>query len=192
VPSADEAREQAREILAQRRYHDTDLPRPFRGPLRWAGDRLDDVGRWFAGRFDDVNAVLPGGAFVVWLLIGALVVALAALLARTVIRRRVTLARPPDGGHPAEEDPRELERAADAAERAGEWERALRLRFRAGVLRLRLEPGTLETTGEIAAALDSPTFDAFGADFDAIVYGGRDATEADAREAREAWAEVLR
>jgi hypothetical protein len=189
VADAAAAREQAREILAQRRYHETDVPRPFKGPLRWAGDRLEDVGRWFADRFDAVDGLLPGGALVVWLLIAAVVVAVAAVLARAVIRRRITADRPRHEDRPAEEDPRALERAADAAERAGEWERAVRLRFRAGALRLAAQA---KTTGEIAGEVGSPGFERFGEDFDAIVYGGREAAEDDARESREAWAEVLR
>jgi hypothetical protein len=194
--TATSAREQAREILGQRRYQDADVPRPFKKPLDWLGDRVRDVGTWLSDRFDDVDGALPGGPIVVWLLIAALVVGLTVLLARGLIRRRVALPRPGRAAAQPELDPRELEREADAAERAGDFERAVRLRFRAGVLRLErgqvLEPGGLRTTAEIGAVLHSGTYDELGAEFDAIAYGGRPAGEDDAREAREGWAEVLR
>ncbi len=188
-PSADEAREQAREILSRPRYQDAEVPQPFKQPLRWAGDRLEDAGRWLSGGFDDVDGLLPGGAVVVWVVLGVLVVALAAWVARLLIRRRVAVPRAPRVEPAAAQDPRALEREADAAERAGEWERAVRLRFRAGVLRLAAQS---KTTGEIAAEAGSPAFDAFGPEFDAIAYGGREAGQDDARDAREAWDEVLR
>jgi hypothetical protein len=189
VADAAAAREQAREILSQRRYHDTEVPRPFKGPLGWAGDRLQDVGHWFAGLFDDVDGALPGGALVVWLLIAAIVVALAVVVARAAIRRRVARVHAPRASAAPTDDPRALEREADAAERAGEWERAVRLRFRAGALRLAAQA---KTTGDIAAELGSPEFERFGAGFDAIAYGGREAAEDDARASRETWAKVLR
>ena len=93
------------------------------------------------------------------------------------------------------EDPAALERAADAAEREERWEEAVRLRFRAGLLRLDARrivgyrPSL--TTGEVRRALGSPAFDAVGRDFDAIAYGGRAAGPDDAGAARAGWAEVL-
>jgi hypothetical protein len=195
VPDPGAAREQAREILGQRRYHDTDVPRPFKGPLRWLGDRVEDVGNWLGRVFADVDGALPGGAWVVWVLVGAAAVALGVALSRGLIRRRAAGARPGRAAVEPEVDPRELEREADAAERAGDYERAIRLRFRAGVVRLErghvLEPGGLRTTGEIAAVLRSPPFDAVGSAFDEIVYGERPAQEEDAASARERWDEVL-
>jgi hypothetical protein len=195
VPDAASAREQARQILGERRYRDTNVPRPFKGPLRWLGDRVKDAGDWFARRFDDLNGALPGGAWVVWLLLAAAAVALGVVLSRALIRRRAAVVRPGRAAREPEIDPRELERSADAAERDGDYERAIRLRFRAGVLRLErghvLEPGGLRTTGEIAAVLDSPPFAAVGSEFDEIVYGGRPAQAHDAASARERWGEVL-
>jgi hypothetical protein len=195
VADAASAREQAREILGQRRYRDTEVPAPFKGPLRWLGDRIEDVGSWLAGAFDDVAEVLPGGAVALWLLLAAGAIALTVFAARGLIRRRATGVHASRERPAPEADPRELERDADAAERAGDWERAVRLRFRAGVLRLErgqvLEPGGLRTTGEIAAELHSLPFDLVGADFDEIVYGGRPAAPADAEAARERWKEIV-
>ena len=84
---------------------------------------------------------------------------------------------------PTRDDPAALEREADRAAAAGEWETAVRLRFRAGLLRLDarelIEYRPSLTTGEVAAAVGSPTFERVGADFDAIAYGGRAAGEQD-------------
>ncbi len=88
-----------------------------------------------------------------------------------------------------------LEREADRAERDGEWERAVRLRFRAGLLRLddrrviAYRPSL--TTGEVARSVGSPAFREVGERFDAIAYGGRTAEREDAEHARRGWAEVL-
>ena len=55
----------------------------------WLGDRIEDVGDWFGGGFDDVDGALPGGAWVVWLLVAVGVAALAVLVAARGDRARV-------------------------------------------------------------------------------------------------------
>jgi hypothetical protein len=88
-----------------------------------------------------------------------------------------------------------LEAAADEAERAGHYDRAVRLRFGAGLLRLAqarafdLRPSS--TVGEIVAALRSPPLGDLASTFEAIVYGGRRAVRADAESARRGWRTVL-
>jgi len=192
-----QAREQAREILSERRFQDSDVPRPFARPLNWLGERIEDVGTWFADRFRDIDASLPGGSWVVWLVIGALVAVLAVVVSRSMIRRRAVAGYGPGGlrESPPPLDPAALERDAEAAERNGDFEAAVRLRFRAGVGRLergrRLEPGGLRTTGAISWVLDSDAFDTLGADFDDIVYGSRTADADDVRAARSGWTAVL-
>ena len=89
------------------------------------------------------------------------------------------------------EDPRALDRRADAAEAAGDLEAALRLRFRAGLLRLDAR-GAIEfrpsiSTYEVRRALHSDDFDALAATFDDVVYGGRPAAPSDLAAARERW-----
>jgi Domain of unknown function (DUF4129) len=95
----------------------------------------------------------------------------------------------------APEGPVALERRADEAERARDHALAVRLRFRAGLMRL----GEREvipyrpslTTAEARRRLRSEPFDRLATDFDAIAYGGRAAGDDDARAAREGWREVL-
>jgi uncharacterized protein DUF4129 len=191
-PDASEARAHAREILEERRFRGSGVPRPFAGILRWLGDRLQPV----SDLIDDISGWTPGGRPVVFLVLSALVLLAALGLARGSIRRRASAAaRAARARAPTREDPEALERDAERAAANGEWETAVRLRFRAGLLRLDarelIEYRPSLTTGEVAVAVDSPTFERVGADFDAIAYGGRPAGEQDEAASREGWQRVL-
>jgi hypothetical protein len=186
----DETRRQARDILDERRYQPAKVPRPFEGFLEWLGDRLRPIGELL----DDVLSSAPGR---VLLLAGF--VALVAVVATVIARRRgragSTVRR--GGGGDAEEslDPARLEREADAAERRGDLDRALRLRFRAGLLRLD-DVGAISfrpslTSGQVARRLRQPAFDDLAITFDGVAYGGRRASADDVRVARERWPRVL-
>ncbi len=104
---------------------------------------------------------------------------MAVLLVRVVRARRSSPDARSAAAVPAAkvEDPDELERAADAAERAGRLDDAVRLRFRAGLLRLgsrgaiRYRPSV--TTGEVRRVLGSDTFDELARTFEAVAYGGQ-------------------
>jgi hypothetical protein len=192
APDAAQARARAREILRERRFRGSGVPRPFAGLLRWLGDRLRPVVEFI----DDLAVRIPGGRPVVFVILSALVLLAAAALARGSIRRRAAAAvRAVRARTPAREDPAELEREAARAAAAGEWETAVRLRFRAGLLRLDARELIVYrsslTTGEVAAAVGSPTFERVGADFDEIVYGGRPAGEQDDAASREGWQRLL-
>ncbi len=186
------ARADARDILAERRFRGSDLPGPFHGLLerlsRWA-HKLDGVFNW-------LNDRLPGGGGVVWIVLAALVCAIAAFVARRVLSGRVRASEAAAAAAgPAHEDARALERRADAAEAAGDLETALRLRFRAGLLRLD-ERGAIEfrpsiSTHEVRRALRSEDFDSLAATFDDVVYGGRPPAEDDLSSARERWPRVV-
>jgi hypothetical protein len=127
----------------------------------------------------------------------ALVGGLGWLIAGRTARRRAaaaTAAAARAAGARAE-SPASLERRAEEAERRGAHEEALRLRFRAGLLRLDAR-GTIELrpslpTGEVARTLRSSDFDRLAGDFDAVVYGGRPAEPEDVDAARRGWAAVL-
>lgn len=191
--SAAGSREAARDVLDDRRYTGTQVPRPFTGVLRWLGDRL----RPARDLVEDVADAIPGGPVTLWLVAAVLVSGAAIALARRSIRRTARGAggRVARAGRERPEDPRALEAQADRAEAEGDWQAAVRLRFRAGLLRLAAEdvlpyrPSL--TTGEVSRALQSPAFDRVGRDFDAIAYGGRGARAEDAAAAREGWREIL-
>jgi len=155
--SAAAPRGRAREILRERRFRGTELPRPFTGVLRWLGERLDPVARLI----DSIARALPGGRSGLVALAGLLLLLAAFALSRRFIRRGA--GRSGATGVPRAAralDPRALEREADAAEREGRFEAAVRLRMRAGLLRL--DAGQVIayrpslTTGEVARALGSP------------------------------------
>ena len=191
VPAGEERR-RARELLGEQRFRGAELPRPFAGPLEWLGDRIEPAIEWI----NDRGSRVPGGPILLWTLLAAGALLAATGVTSTTIRRRaVALDRARAAALPATDDPRALEREAERAERDGDWERAVRLRMRAGLLRLdrrRLivyRPSL--TTGEVARTIRSPAFSEAGERFDAIAYGGRPAGRDDAEHARRAWAEVL-
>lgn len=185
-PDVEAARAQAAEILDERRFTGTDLPQPLREPFETLGGWLDDLFGWFVD-------LVPGGAPVGWAILAALVLLVAAALATRSVRRRTVLEEEATiAERRAGEDPRALEAEADRAEAAGDLARAIRLRFRAGLLDLdaagviELRPG--QTTGAIAAQVGDERFDALRETFDAVAYGHAEPTAADAAAAREGWA----
>ena len=188
----EQAREQARQILSERRFHGTSLPRPFHGVLSWLGDRLHFIARWW-----DWVAAKVGGQPVMWAIVGAIVLALAAFLGARLAKRRTEVEALGIGrrARGRSEDPAELERLADEAERRGDLEVALRLRFRAGLLRLgRAQALPLRPslrTREVRRALRSARFDRLARDFDEVVYGGRPPRAADVEAARSEWPQVV-
>ena len=193
VEMSGDPRADAREIVAQRRFRGTRVQGPFRG-------LLDRIGRWLEPLGDLVprlDRALPGGRAVVWTLLALAMLGLGWLLGGRTIRRRAALAAA--GGRDAgerRESPAELERQAEEAQRRGDYEAALRLRFRAGLLRLDAR-GTIHyrpslQTYEVAGALRKVEFDRLSAGFGEVVYGGRPASAEDVEAARRDWEAVLR
>lgn len=191
--TADDSRAEARRILDGRRFNRSPVPRPLRGVLRWLGDVLRPVGEPLAKAWDRVS----GNALAMGALAG-LVMAAAALVSTRAIRRRAAsgVARSRrarrDGGAL---DPEELERQALAAEHSGDLATALRLRFRAGVVRLDragiVDDQPALTTGELTRRLTSPRLRHLATAFEEVAYGGRPATAGDVDEARAGWPRVL-
>jgi C4-dicarboxylate-specific signal transduction histidine kinase len=187
-----EARAEARRVLSERRFHHSRLPRPFHGILSWLARHLQFVASawdWLAGQV--------GGARVLWAILGAVVLAIAVYVALWLGRRRaaVEASTSQAAGRSSELDPRVLEREAEKAERRGDLEAALRLRFRAGLLRLGrasalpLRPSL--RTREARRTLRSPRFDRLADDFDEVVYGRREPRPGDLEAARAEWPRVL-
>ena len=186
-------RAEAREILEDRRFDRSSVPRPLQGLLRRMGGWLRPVTEPIGRLWDDVtgNALATG-------LVGGLVVALAAFVAARLIARRTSAGlrreraerRRADG-----DDPDALERAAADAERAGDLEWAVRLRFRAGLLRLHRAGAIVDrpalTTGELTRSLALPHLRDLTTTFEQVAYGRRPATPDDVDAARQDWPRVL-
>jgi len=190
--STSTAADDARAILRERRFHARKDPRPLAGVLRHIGGWLRPVGdpiRRLARKVADNAVGLP--------ILAGIVVALAALIGVRVARRRTmtNLVAGRLGRRPTPVDPAELERQADAAERASDLDLAFRLRFEAGLLRLhdagRLRLKASTTTGEVLRTVPSATLSELAMTLEEIVYGGRPAQAPDLDAARAGWARVL-
>ncbi|MGH9034406.1 MAG: hypothetical protein ACRD0O_01465 [Acidimicrobiia bacterium] len=188
------AREAARDILSEEPFTSRPLPRPFAGVLRRLGEWVVDPVQRFLSRLGDG---LPEVGSPLWLVLAGAVIAAAALVALRLVRDRGRERPERRTGSSPERgtDPAQLEAWAEEAERRGELDEALRLRFRAGLIRLdlmgalELQPGL--TNRAVARALRSACFDGLAVDFDEVVYGGRTATPDDVGEARVGWPAVL-
>lgn len=193
LPARADAAARARHILSERRFTGSSVPRPFHGVLAWLGDKLSFIGRLV----HRLGRSVPGGPAVVWTILCAIVVGIAAAVAVRIARRREgrLLATERRERRRERDDPRALERAASQAEESGQFELALRLRFRAGLIRLaradRLPVTDSLTSGQAAELLRLDDFDVLAREFDEVVYGRRPPGRDDVVRAREEWARVL-
>jgi hypothetical protein len=180
-----QAQAAAAAVLHQRQYGRAPLPDPI-------GTVLGKVGNFIS----KLAAKAPGGPVVFWLVVAIIVLVGAALGARRMMRRLDPAARTAAaGGTLAADDPRALERAADAAQARGAFDEAIRLRFQAGLLtlgergRLAYRPSLL--TGDVRRELHSETFDELAARFEEVAYAHASADEHEAGEAKDGWRKVL-
>lgn len=189
----EQAREDAREILSRPPFDPVDPPRPFRGVLEQLGEWLRPVGRPVG---DAVEWLTGPGPHRLPLLL--LVFVLAVLLTARLARTRTAAGVMDEGGgrrRGRRDDPDELDRAADQAEQQGDLAAAVRLRFRAGLLRLDaagvidLRPSL--TAGDLVRQVRSPRLRELVRTFEAVAYGGRDASPQDVDAARRGWPQVL-
>ncbi len=185
-----EARAHAREIVAQDRFEGGE----HHGGLLYGV--FVKLGDWL----ESLTNALPGGPTTGWLLLVAVVVAVTATVVNAIGARRrrhaaARVAGPSDVPGAAQLGPAELERRALEAERTGDLDGAVRLRFAAGLLRLdaihaiELRPSL--TSGAVGRTLRSERYDDLAATHDAIAYGGRHAADQDAAAAREEWPVVV-
>ena len=191
----DSARRVAEDILADPRYHPRRGPRPLAGFFERLGELVvDPIIRFFRSIGEGLPSIgsPPWIALAAGVVIAALVVAVRLSSGRG---RQRFASRGLIGDDEHGLGPDELERRADDAERRGDLDAALRLRFLAGLARLddagivRLRPGL--TNAAVSRALRSRDFDGLANDFDEVAYGGRPATSDDVSAARSTWPAVV-
>jgi hypothetical protein len=189
------ARERARAILAESRFHSGPIPRPLHGLLHAVGRALESPLQALEELVSSLAVDVPGGSTTVWAALAAAVLALTAALAARGARRSL---RDPTGGTEGAARTlraRDLERDATAAEAQERHGDAVRLRFRAGLMRLAelelVDGAPSMLNAEVARALDSEDFDRLARRFEQIAYGGREADAEDVRVARREWSSVL-
>lgn len=124
-------------------------------------------------------------AYVIWMLVRRRVSAVQSSHKKSATTK-MTATRP---------EPLTLEQVADEAARAGDFERAIRLRFQAGLLRLEKQ-GVLAyhetlTTGDVSDVLHNPRFSVIATSFDAVAYGNRPAGLDEYQSAADTWPIVL-
>ncbi len=193
---ADRAREQARDVLSQPRFQPTEIGAPLRSVRERIGAALRALGRPFEGALEWVAGWLPGGRAALWALLGLLVFGGFAIAAARVARRTAAAetAAGAQGDGPERVSAARLRAQADRAERDGDLELALRLRFRAGLAELdsreliELRPAL--TNRELLRDVPSPTLAGLVSGFESVAYGGRPAAPEDVRDAREGWPRV--
>ncbi len=191
--ASDAARRDAETVLEGRRFQPPRVPRPFKGVLT-------TIGRWLKPVADPLERLWSriAGSLAGQITLVVVIFLLAAAISLRLVGRRSprALSRSRAIGIDAEGlDPDTLEREAAAAEQTGDLDRAVRLRFVAGVLRLdragAISYRSSMTTGQLTSTLRSPSFAELAAAFDEIAYGGRPAGEPDVRAAKSTWPRVL-
>lgn len=198
------ARHQVEQILSRPPYRNSDrTPRPLAGILHALGRALDAVFgpplRWLYhhvllhighGFTESVGAWWP-------LAVAALAVVAGVLAGVVLVRHRTRVQAPAvaSRGHLSAEDPGALEAEASAAETAGDHERAVRLRYRAGLIRLARQGALVDdgarTDRQLAQLVGSATFGRLARRHERIVYGGEPAVAEDSSTARHEWPRVL-
>lgn len=180
------------------------LPHPLRGLFTWIGHALKFVLGGFLGWvYHHVLLKLGhgfGDAFGSWwpYVLVVIAVVLGAMMGYVAFRRRTRL-QLTDTHQRADraprQDPEELERQADAAVAANDFETAVRLWYQAGVLRLTLRgsitSGPMRTDAQLVRELPSKTLANLASRHAQIVYGRQRATSDDAQQAREGWRVVV-
>lgn len=196
------ARHEARQILSQPPFssptHHSALDGFFHDLGQWLYDVVGPVWRFMVHHFFHPVQHGLSLAFGAWwpVALGAIVLAAAVIVGLRLAskRARVGVTRAARVLEVRDEDPDELDVASAQAEHGGDYELAVRLRFRAGLARL--ERGGLitgrrtHTSSQLAYMLRSPTFDSLAGQLDGIVYAGQPATADHVGAARSGWPQV--
>jgi hypothetical protein len=200
------AREQAHGILAHPPYRTTPshAPRPLAGVFHAIGRGLNAaLGRPASWLYHHLLVHIGHGlqsTFGGWwvIVVGVMATVLGAAMAVMIVKRRARISTrdvASVGTGAGTEDPDDIDHRALAAESTGDHETAVRLFFRAGLLRLQMK-GLLsnqnaQTTRQLTEHLHSPTFNALAERHEVIVYARQPATAVDVDTARRDWPRVL-
>jgi hypothetical protein len=195
VGQSQSPRQEARAILNSRRYKGSPVPQPLHGPLAWLGREISHLGHHLRFNVPATQTKVSGFWLIVGLILAVVVLVVVLRLMRGRGGLRVDRAGKDRDVRIADDDPRSLDELADDAERAGDLDSALRLRFRAGLLRLArmkaIPARSSVTTREVRRALRSSEFDGLARSFDEVAYGRRSAGPTDLQQARHSWPRVL-
>ena len=181
------ARTAANDILTSGRYQSA---RPGENNPNWLesaiGWIIDHIPRPVKSLFGSREA---------WVLLG--VIALVVMIASAARHGRKRLTEPEAAGHassPTANAP-DLMRAADEAERAGDYSQAVRLRFAATVVDLRrigvVASEQTTTAGMVRRALPGQEVSTLSRAFEQVAYAAAPASADDAAAARVGWSRVL-
>ena len=199
-------RHEAKRILNHSPFKSTPshFPHPLRGLFTWIGHALKFVFGGFLGwTYRHVLLKVGHGfssAFGSWwpYVLAVLAVLVGALVGYFAYRRRTRFQQADSrqrANRAPRQDPEELERLAEAAAAAYDFETAVRLWYQAGVLRLTLHgsitSGPMRTDAQLVRELPSSTFVDLASRHAQIVYGRQRATSDDAQRAREGWRVVV-
>jgi hypothetical protein len=180
------------------------LPHPLRGLFTWIGHALKFVfGGFFGWLYRNVLKKFGHGfssTFGSWwpYVLLVLAIAVGVFIGYVAFRRRTRLQqaelyqrieRAP------RQDPEALERRAEAAAAANDFDAAVRLWYQAGVLRLTLgglvTSGPMRTDAQLVREMPSKALVDLANRHAQIVYGRQRATSDDAQRAREGWRDVV-
>lgn len=206
--AAPEIRQVVEEVLSRAEYTGesrnpvTDLL--WDNPVgRWIQARWQDFWEWITGLGGDRSLNLPDGnldpaRFTGLLLIALFTLGLVALVVyRLASTRDSTEAKQRRAARAARKlSARDLERMADEAEASGDFESAVRYRFRAGLARIDTS-GTVEvapsmTTGDVRRSVALAEFDAVSNVFEVAAFSEHDASAEDVRVTKALWDDVFR
>ncbi|MGA2519911.1 MAG: hypothetical protein ABSG81_03725 [Acidimicrobiales bacterium] len=196
---AGEARRQARHILSNPPFTTSNRPSAlshfFSDLGQWLYDAVGPVWRFLLHFLLRPARSGLSAAFGSWwpVVLGAVVVAVGVVVGTSLARRRARLGIGGMGrvAPVGDENPDALERDADTAEGAGDFELAVRLRFRAGLARLEqrglISGRRTHTSAQLVGMVRSATFTDLASQLDAIVYAGLPAGRVHVGAARAGW-----
>ena len=168
---------------------------------RWITDQINRFIEWLSG-LGGGDATTPttqadperSSGLTLILILGLLVAGIVAYIFVSRRDTRESIERLDGSESSLPED--ELARLADTAEAAGDFERAVRLRFEAGLRALDrvgvIEASPVTVTGTVRREVALDEFDVVANVFEVATYSDYEATEADADSARYGWEDVFR